>query len=175
MIQSIFLIDFTRSVSESWVQKYHDTKSLLWAGALFTTTFVAYGLTIFGTIYIYLYYPSDISIGLASLHIFICSGFSIMSALPQIQQANPSTGILPSAILSAYNTYLIDSAFINASPAQSSIAIQVLGLVLIVFSLGYMVATFKGAPSEFHVIALLACFYMSCVLTNVYIVIHLTQ
>lgn len=62
--------------------------------------------------------------------------------------------------------YLTSSAIINATATPSSTIIQVIGIVIVIFSFGYLVAGFQGTPTQFHVITALACFYMASILTN---------
>jgi hypothetical protein len=62
--------------------------------------------------------------------------------------------------------YLTCSAVINATATPSSTSIQVLGIIFVIFSFGYVVAGFQGTPTQFHVITALTCFYMASVLTN---------
>lgn len=62
--------------------------------------------------------------------------------------------------------YLTSSAVINATASPSSMTIQIIGIVIVIFSFGYIVAGFQGTPAQFHVITALTCFYMGSILTN---------
>lgn len=167
IIQCLFLVDGTRDVSEVCVARYERTQSWEWATLLIGLTCAAYALILYGSSYLYMTYESTEVKVFVSINLVLTVLINILSVLPKVQKANPKTGLLPASILSLYNTYLVLSAFINASSSPSSVAMQVFGLVLLIFTLGYMAGSFSATPLVFHWMCALVSVYMACILTNV--------
>ncbi|RKO94476.1 serine incorporator-domain-containing protein [Blyttiomyces helicus] len=85
-----------------------------------------------------------------------------VSILPAVQSANPSSGILQSATLSLYNTYLVASAVANnaagcggppslgdGSGDRWTVAVQIAGAVSTVLAIGYAAVSTGGSSDAF--------------------------
>lgn len=107
VLQSIILVDFTRSFSEEWISKYDETRSIWLAIIIVSLTISAYIICIFAAIWIYMFYNSELSITLVSINVLLSIVFSLLSINHKIQKMNAKTGILPSAVLALYNGALI--------------------------------------------------------------------
>jgi hypothetical protein len=75
---------------------------------IFLTIF-AYSICIFGAVWIYMFYNSDLSVALVSINLVLCIVFSVLSITRKVQEKNPKTGILPSSVLAVYNCKLFYS------------------------------------------------------------------
>jgi len=120
IIQLILLVDFAYSWNESWVKKYHESDgSNAWAFALIGSTLLMYIISIVLTIIMYIYFfgmskdtcqvktTNAIVISLNLVFNFCVSAISIY---PALQERNPNIGLLQSAVVSLYTTYLVWSA-----------------------------------------------------------------
>jgi hypothetical protein len=121
-IQLILLVDFAHSWTESWVAKYEKTQSRFWAAALITATGLLYLVSISLTIVMYIFFteaekdcwhnPMFIT-----LNLILCFFISIASIHPKLQEKNPRNGLLQSAVVTCYSTYLVWSA-LTSQPAS---------------------------------------------------------
>jgi len=124
LVQLILLVEFAHSWTESWMRNWNEDphKKIWWVGllvsmiALYLLTF-----TLIVTEYV-IFVPShdqahDQACSLNSLFITINLLLIIlesgMSILPQIQAVNPNSGLLQSATVGAYTSYLIWSALMS--------------------------------------------------------------
>lgn len=118
IVQLILIVDFAHSWAESWVSKYEQTESKKWYAALLISMLLLYGVAIIGYIFLFTRYTKSNDCGLNKFFItsniifsVIASGISI---LPNVQEAQPKSGLLQSSIVSLYVTYLTWSALTNS-------------------------------------------------------------
>ena len=167
-IQMIFLVDSSCSLSEYCLIRYDESKNFIWAFILIFLTCFCFGLSLYACIYLYIHVPlNPIVIASVTLHILFTLILSFLSTHPRIQDANHRMGLLPSALLCLYNSILLYSAFIYTN----DLLLEIIGFVLLIFSLGYMSIQIKGSPSLFHVYCILLSFYMGSLLTNVFYIL----
>lgn len=122
IIQLILIIDFAHSWAEAWVDNYEQTESKKWYAALMCTMLACYGLAITGVVLLYVFFtrPDDCSLNkfFISINLILCVLASAVSILPSVQEAQPRSGLLQSAIVTLYTMYLTWSALAN-SPDHS--------------------------------------------------------
>ncbi|KAI8929913.1 serine incorporator/TMS membrane protein [Entophlyctis helioformis] len=124
ILQSIILIDFACTMSESWVAKYNETRSPLWQYFLVGTTALSLLSFFVASILLYVYFSDGCSLNVffITFNIILCLAQVSISILPRIIKASSrGGGILPSAMLSFYNTYLVATASVN-NPQQCGLA-----------------------------------------------------
>merc|ERR1712106_10742 len=123
LVQLILYIDFAFNTNEQWVGNMEDAGDerdrKCWFSLLFGSTFVIYALCAVGIGFMYYYYAgyytattSDCGLHkfFISFNMLLCMLMTVVSILPKIQEANPSAGLLQSAVISAYVLYLTWSA-----------------------------------------------------------------
>jgi len=108
-------VDFAHSWSESWVAKYEQTQSRIWAVALVGATIVLYLISLALTIVMYIFFMENqkecwFNPMFVTLNLILCFFISIGSIHPKLQEKNPRNGILQAAVVTAYTTYLVWSA-----------------------------------------------------------------
>ncbi|PZC87135.1 hypothetical protein B5X24_HaOG201371 [Helicoverpa armigera] len=125
VIQLILIIDFAHSWAERWVSNYEESQSRGWYAALLLAMLTAYALALIGVVLLYVYYTkssgcelSKFFISINLILVVIASGISI---LPSVQEHQPRSGLLQSAVVSLYVMYLTWSALSNASKECNSI------------------------------------------------------
>ena len=111
ILQSIILIDFTRSFSEDWIDRFNQSRRMGIAAMMICLTIIAYSLSILAAVWIYMFYSSVLSISAVSINIFLSVVFSAISINHKVQKMNAKTGILPSAVLSLYNCMIYSINF----------------------------------------------------------------
>jgi cation transport ATPase len=122
LIQLILLVDFAHSWTESWVAKYEQTQSRFWAGALLTATVLLYVVSLVLTIVMYIFFMENqkecwYNPMFVTLNVILCFFISIASIHPKLQEKNPRNGILQSAVVTSYTTYLVWSA-LSSQPSS---------------------------------------------------------
>lgn len=119
LIQLILIIDFAHSWANSWVAKVEETGSKGWYCALLTFTMLHFALTIAGVVLFYIFYTQGESCSLQkfyiSFNLILCIVLSVVSILPKVQEAQPSSGLLQSSAVSLYIMYLTWSAMNNST------------------------------------------------------------
>lgn len=117
LIQLVLIIDFAHNWADVWVGNYEETQSKGWFVALMTATAVQYVLSLVGIILLYTYYTQSDDCALnkffISFNMILCFAVSILSITPQVQEAQPRSGLLQSAIVTLYTVYLTWSAVAN--------------------------------------------------------------
>jgi len=118
IIQLVYLIDLAYGWSESWIGNYEKTQSRFWAFALITVSVIYYILAIVASVLMYVYYTQAnpgcwINDMFITLNIVFCFFITISSIHPKVQEKNPRSGLLQSAIVTIYSTYLVYSAIIS--------------------------------------------------------------
>eukprot|EP01130_Rhizamoeba_saxonica_P010164 TRINITY_DN4167_c0_g1_i1.p1 TRINITY_DN4167_c0_g1~~TRINITY_DN4167_c0_g1_i1.p1 ORF type:complete len:445 (-),score=51.91 TRINITY_DN4167_c0_g1_i1:746-2080(-) len=115
LIQLVLLVDFAHSWNESWVGYYEDTNSRFWAVALLGSTVFLYLSSITASVLMYVYFTNNASVCwmnsmFVTLNAILCFAVTMFSIHPRIQEKNHRSGILQSAVVTIYCTYLIWSS-----------------------------------------------------------------
>lgn len=120
IIQLVLIIDFGHSLNESWVAKYEETENKGYYVLLIGSTFLCYGVSIAAVVLYYVYYigsgtssSCDEHKSFISVNLILCVIFTVISVMPQIQDANNNSGLLQSGIITLYTMYLTWSAMAN--------------------------------------------------------------
>jgi len=129
-IQLVLYIDFAFNTNDYMVSRMEDgdeQEQKCWFSLLIILTFGIYVACAVMIGFFFFYYGGfstgqDADCGLhkffLSFNMIICMVISVISVLPKIQEANPSSGLLQSAIVSFYVIYLTWSAMSN-NPSPS--------------------------------------------------------
>lgn len=122
LIQLVLIIDFAHNWADTWVGNYEETESRGWFTALLFSTAIQYVLSLVGIILLYTYYTlsDDCSLNkfFISFNMILCIAVSIFSIIPQVQEVQPRSGLLQSAVVTLYTVYLTWSAVANNPDAQ---------------------------------------------------------
>lgn len=123
LIQLILIIDFAHSWANSWVEKFEETQSKGWYCALLTFTLLHYALAIAAVVLFYIFYTQGddgctLQKFFISINLIICVILSVVSVLPKVQEAQPSSGLLQSSAVTLYIMYLTWSAMNNSTSKQ---------------------------------------------------------
>ncbi|KAF0047546.1 hypothetical protein F2P81_001179 [Scophthalmus maximus] len=117
IIQLILLVDFAHSWNQSWLERAENGNSKCWYAALLSFTFVHYALAFTAVVIFYVFYtqPDDCAEHKAfiSLNFIFCIILSVVSILPKVQEAQPSSGLLQASLISLYTMYVTWSAMTN--------------------------------------------------------------
>lgn len=117
LIQLVLIVDFAHNWADIWVGNYEESESRGWFIALMSATAVQYILSLAGIILLYSYYTQSDDCGLnkffISFNMILCIAVSVLSILPRVQEAQPRSGLLQSAIVTLYTVYLTWSAVAN--------------------------------------------------------------
>lgn len=117
VIQLVLLIDFAHSVNESWVERMEEGNSKCWYAVLLTVTSLLYILALVGIVLFYVFYtiPGGCNENkfFISFNMILCIIVSVISILPRVQEYNPHSGLLQSAMITLYTVYLTWSAMSN--------------------------------------------------------------
>ena len=116
--QLLCFVDFAHSWAENWIDKYHAQEDepgcKVWWWALLTSSIALILLALTLTILMFVFFgtsPScELNITLIILNIIAAITIVAISLNPRVQDKNPKSGLLQSALVSAYATYLIWSA-----------------------------------------------------------------
>jgi len=116
IVQLILLVEFAHSWSESWVKKWdEDPENAKWFYGLIAASISLYIVSFCLTIAEYRLFTNGSMCRINSLFISINSVLIVLgtaiSLHPQVQEKNPNSGLLQSAVIAAYTTYLTWSAF----------------------------------------------------------------
>lgn len=122
LVQLVLLIDFAHNWADAWVGNYEETESRGWFIALMSVTFLQYIVSLIGVILLFSYYTQSDSCGLnkffISFNMILCLAVSILSITPRVQEAQPRSGLLQSAIVTLYVIFLTWSAVSNNPDAN---------------------------------------------------------
>lgn len=117
LIQLVLLIDFAYRLSERWVSNYEDTGNKGWYAALLGCTVLMYLAALAIIICSYLFYIHKDGCKLnkffISFNLILSVLVSVLTILPKIQEAQPSSGLLQGSVISAYAMYLTWSGMSN--------------------------------------------------------------
>ncbi|KAL7827008.1 hypothetical protein AOLI_G00322170 [Acnodon oligacanthus] len=116
VIQLILLVDFAHTWNQRWVENA-ENGSRCWYAALLSFTVLHYACAFAAMVLFYVFYtqPDDCTEHkvFISLNFIFCIIVSVVSILPKIQEAQPSSGLLQSSLISLYTMYLTWSAMTN--------------------------------------------------------------
>jgi hypothetical protein len=117
IIQLILLIDFSHNWADIWVGNYEETQSRGWFVALMTATVAQYIAALVGIIILFSYYTTSDDCALnkffISFNMILCAIVSVFSITPRVQEAQPRSGLLQSAVVTLYTVYLTWAAVSN--------------------------------------------------------------
>ncbi|ORZ41320.1 serine incorporator/TMS membrane protein [Catenaria anguillulae PL171] len=130
LMQTFLLVDFAHSWAERCLIRYEETQGVFWKLALITVTVFCYGFTIAGITLLYVAItPTSATVAILRgpscwISSFSISTFLILNLLqtflsvhPTIRKHNSKSGLLQSAIIAVYTTYLLVSA-LGTDPFQ---------------------------------------------------------
>lgn len=115
----VLLVDFAHSWSEKCLDKWEmsDEHSTFWRNILIGSTLSCYAAMIALTVVDYVFFGSRSACGLnqffITFNLILCVLVSFISVMPQVQDANPKSGLGQSGMVIAYCTYLVTSAVAN--------------------------------------------------------------
>lgn len=117
IIQLILLVDFAHSWNQTWLEKAENGNSRCWYAGLLSFTFIHYALAFTAVVLFYVFYtqPADCTEHkvFISLNLIFCIAVSVVSILPKVQEAQPTSGLLQASLISLYTMYLTWSAMTN--------------------------------------------------------------
>jgi len=121
LVQLILLVDFAHSWAENWIEKMENEEmegTKRWFAILLTATGVMYVASVVLTIVMYVFFAKDQTMcgkntAFITLNLIFCFLVSITSITPKVQEFNPRSGLLQSALISVYATYLIWSSMMS--------------------------------------------------------------
>ncbi|KAG7453843.1 serine incorporator 1-like [Solea senegalensis] len=117
IIQLILLVDFAHSWNQSWLERAENGNRKCWLAALLSFTLVFYALAFTAVVLFYVFYtkPDDCTEHkvVISLNLIFCIVVSVVSILPTVQEAQPSSGLLQASLISLYTMYVTWSGMTN--------------------------------------------------------------
>jgi len=118
VIQLILLVDFAYTWTENWVQNYEENEEdKRWYYALLGSSLSLYLLSVAATILLYVFFCKDstcyANIIFITVNIILAVLYSCASVSSKVQEINPKTGLLQSAVVAFYSTYLVGSALLS--------------------------------------------------------------
>lgn len=190
-VQMLQLVDFACDIAENWISKYDNSGGgLKFQFLLIASSLTCYTLTILLIAVLFTYYAAcQINQAVISLNLLAVVVISIMSITPRIQEKNPKFGLLQAAFISFYGTFLVASAIAaNADQACTVLetassggdldgVMKYIGVAFTFLSLGNSAFSTgntnisgdreeKVSFSFFHLVFVLASFYMSGLLSE---------
>lgn len=117
----VLLVDFAHSWSETCLDRWEATESDFWKYTLIGSTLGMYAATIALTGVLYGFFASSgcsLNQFFISLNLALVAVLTLLSISPQVQEANPRSGLAQSSMVAAYCTYLIASAVMNRDNAE---------------------------------------------------------
>ena len=118
ILQLILLVEFAHSWSESWVAKWEeDPQKSNWFYGLVAASMSLYTVALALTIAEFIIFTQGDSCKtnfvFIAVNICLILFFTSFSLHPKVQEKNPNSGLLQSAIVAAYTTYLIWSSLMS--------------------------------------------------------------
>jgi len=160
LIQLVILIDFAHSWAENWIEKmeFSEEGDNRWWRILLGSTLTMYAFSITMTIIMYVFFVPDAAhcgtnVAFISVNLALCILLSFISIHPKVQEYNERSGLLQSALIAAYSTYLIFSAVMSddqqCNPWRSSAsALNVSVLIGAIFTImAVCYATIRASSS----------------------------
>lgn len=122
LIGLVLLIDFAHTWSETCLENWEQSNSNIWQFILVGSTFGLFIAAIALTIVLYVFFAG----GGCGLNTFFITGnlilaliVTVLAVSPQVQEANPKSGLTQASLVAAYCTYLTASAVVNHSGGES--------------------------------------------------------
>jgi serine incorporator 1/3 len=112
----VLLVDFAHTWSETCLDKWEETESSFWKYTLIGSTLGMYATMVTVTGLLYGYFSGSgcgLNTFFITFNLFLCLLITALCISPQVQEANPRSGLAQSSMVSAYCTYLITSALMN--------------------------------------------------------------
>ncbi|KAF3707754.1 Serine incorporator 1 Axotomy-induced glyco/Golgi protein 2 [Channa argus] len=117
VIQLVLLVDFVHSWNQAWLEKAENGNSKCWFAALLSFTILHYALTFTAVVIFYVFYTQVHDCTehkvFISLNLIFCIIVSVVSILPKVQEAQPTSGLLQASVISVYTMYVTWSAMTN--------------------------------------------------------------
>ncbi|ORX50272.1 TMS membrane protein/tumor differentially expressed protein [Piromyces finnis] len=116
LIQLVILIDFSYSWVELLIDNYENTDDKKYMYFLIIATFsMLIGAVILTIVMYVIFGKSGCSLNkvFISINLVLCILITIISILPEVQYANPQSGIAQASIIVIYSTYIVCSAISN--------------------------------------------------------------
>jgi len=121
LVQLILLVDFAHTWAENWIEKMENEEmegTKKWFYVLLTATGIMYVASLVLTIVMYVYFAHDQTncgknTAFITLNLIFCFLLSVISITPRVQETNPRSGLLQSALITGYSTYLIWSSMMS--------------------------------------------------------------
>eukprot|EP01128_Nolandella_sp_AFSM9_P006945 TRINITY_DN3682_c0_g1_i1.p1 TRINITY_DN3682_c0_g1~~TRINITY_DN3682_c0_g1_i1.p1 ORF type:complete len:495 (-),score=108.13 TRINITY_DN3682_c0_g1_i1:52-1515(-) len=115
LIQVVLLVDFAHTVNEKLLGWYQESQSKFYVVLLVGATILFYLISVVGTVLMFVYFSENpvtcwYNPMFVTFNIIFCFAFSVFSIYPRLQAANPKIGLLQSATVTIYCTFLIWSA-----------------------------------------------------------------
>lgn len=117
----VLLVDFAHTWSETCLDKWEETESSFWKYTLVGSTLGLYSVMVTVTGLLYGYFSGSgcgLNTFLITANLLLCLFVTMLCVSPQVQEANPRSGLAQSSMVSAYCTYLITSALMNRDNEQ---------------------------------------------------------
>lgn len=122
LLQIVLLIDFAYSLSNALLAKYEQEEERVWLSILVggTVFLLSLGVALSGVLYGYFGAHSSCQMNqfFITLNLILGVLACIISCLPAVQEANPSSGLPQAAVMFAYCTYLTASAIVSEPVAH---------------------------------------------------------
>ncbi|KAM9738639.1 serine incorporator 1-like [Menidia menidia] len=117
IIQLILLVDFAHSWNQSWLEKAEEGNTKCWFAALLSFTIFYYAMAFTAVVLFYVFYTQADGCTehkvFISLNLIFCILVSVVSILPKVQEAQPTSGLLQASLISLYTMYVTWSAMTN--------------------------------------------------------------
>lgn len=117
LVQLVLIVDFAHNWADAWVGNYEESESRGWFVALFGATLLQYIISLVGIILLFSYYTQSDDCALnkffISFNMILCLAVSLLSIHPKVQEAQPRSGLLQSAVVTLYTVFLTWSAVAN--------------------------------------------------------------
>ncbi|XP_044173914.1 probable serine incorporator [Acropora millepora] len=121
LMQLALLVDLAHTWNSDWVERMEETGSKVWAGMLLFFTFLMYGLAVAGIVCMYVFFTNaecKTNKFVISLNLILCVIGSALAIHPKVQERQPRSGLLQSAVVSLYVVFITWSALVY-NPVES--------------------------------------------------------
>ena len=141
LVQTVMLVDLAYDWAESMLEKAGEGSEAFKSLLIGSTLFLALS-TVAVIISVWIYFERETDRTLITVNAILLVIMTICSVLPNVQEANPSSGIFQSSLLGLYSLLVIIGAFINnpnrpRKPNYMAINYPILSKLVSVFSVVY--------------------------------------
>ncbi|KAI9638995.1 serine incorporator/TMS membrane protein [Dioszegia hungarica] len=122
LIGLVLLIDFAHTWSETCLENWEQSNSNLWQFILVGSTFGLFIAAIALTIVLYVFFAGGgcgLNTFFITANLVLAVIVTVLAVSPQVQEANPKSGLTQASLVAAYCTYLTASAVVNHSGGES--------------------------------------------------------